>query len=74
MKSKRLAIVIIHNVCAGKIPLNSLDYTLESMYQLSDDENYRNKIKEILVVRKQKGKKDNYYNPIRKDFGGKFLC
>lgn len=71
-KSKRLAMVIIHNVCNGKIPLNSRDYTLESMRRLSNDENYRSKIKEILRVRKQKGKKDNYYNPGRKDSGGRF--
>lgn len=74
IKSKRLAMVIVHNVCNDKIPLNSRDYTLESMYRLSDNENYRKKIKEILEVRKQKGKKDNYYNPGRKDSGGKFLC
>lgn len=68
MKSKRLAIVIIHNVCAGKIPLNSLDYTLESMYRLSNDEIYKMKIKEILDCRKQKGKPQNYYNPHLKKF------
>lgn len=68
MKSKRLAIVTIHNVCAGKIPLNSRDYTLESMYRLSDDETYKMKIKEILDCRKQKGKRQNYYNPHLKKF------
>lgn len=68
MKSKRLAIVIIHNVCAGKIPLNSLDYTLESMYRLSNDETYKMKIKEILDCRKQKGKRKNYYNSHLKKF------
>lgn len=73
MKSKRLAIAVIRNVCTGKIPLNSRDYTLMSMYRLSDNEDYRNKIKEILEVRQRKGKKDNYYNPGRKDSGGKFL-
>lgn len=73
MNSKRLAIVIIHNVCSGKIPLNSHNYTLKSMYRLSNDEKYRAKINEILEVRKQKGKKDYYYNPGRKHSGGKFL-
>lgn len=72
MNSKKLAITVIHNVCSGKIPLYSRNYTLESMYRLSDDENYRDKIKDILEVRKQKGKKDNYYNPGRKHSGGKF--
>ena len=70
--SKRLAKTIIHNVCYGKIPLNSRDYTLISMYRLSDDEKYRDKIQKILDTRKQKGKKDYYYNPGRKRSGGNF--
>lgn len=57
MKSKQLAKTVIHNVCYNKIPLNSRDYTLVSMYRLSDNENYRSKIQEILNTRKQKGKK-----------------
>ena len=72
MKSKQLAKTVINNVCNGKIPLNSRNYTLISMYRLSNDENYRNKIQEILNTRKQKGKKDYYYNPGRKRSGGKF--
>lgn len=72
MKSKQLAKTVIHNVCYGKIPLNSRDYTLISMYRLSNDEKYRSKIQEILDTRKQKGKKDNYYNPSRKHSGGNF--
>lgn len=74
MNSRKLAMIVIHNVCLGKIPLNSCNYTLESMYRLSDDEGYRNKIKAILEVRKQKSKKEKYYNPGRKASGGKFLC
>lgn len=65
MKSKQLAKTVIHNVCYGKIPLNSRDYTLISMYRLSNDEKYRSKIQETLDTRKQKGKKDNYCNPSR---------
>lgn len=72
MNSKKLAFTVIHNVCSGKIPLYSRNYTLVSMYRLSNDEKYRAKIKDILEVRKQKGKKDNYYNPGRKHSGGKF--
>ena len=72
MKSRRLAKTVIHNVCYGKIPLNSRDYTLISMYRLSDNEKYRSKIQEILETRKQKGKKNNYYNPSRKHSGGNF--
>jgi len=72
MKSKQLAKTVIHNVCYGKIPLNSRDYTLISMYRLSNDEKYCSKIQEILDTRKQKGKKNNYYNPSRKHSGGNF--
>lgn len=72
MKSRRLAKTVIHNVCYGKIPLNSRDYTLISMCRLSDNEKYRSKIQEILDTRKQKGKKDYYYNPGRKRSGGNF--
>ena len=69
MPSKRLAKTVINNVCYGKIPLNSRNYTLISMYRLSNDKEYREKIQEILDTRKQKGKKDNYFNPSRKYSG-----
>ena len=72
MKSKQLAKTVIHNICYGKIPLNSRDYTLISMYRLSNNEKYRDKIHEILNTRRQKGKKDYYYNPTRKRFGVNF--
>lgn len=72
MLSKRLAKTVIHNVCYGKIPLNSRNYTLISMYRLSNDEEYRGKIQEILDTRKQKGKKNDYYNPNRKHSSGNF--
>ena len=72
MLSKRLAKTVIYNVCYGKIPLNSRNYTLISMYRLSDNKEYRDKIQEILDTRKQKGKKNNYYNPSRKRSGGNF--
>lgn len=71
-KSKKLAKTVIHNVCYDKIPLNSRNYTLISIYRLSNDEKYRKKIQKILDTRKQKGKKDDYYNPNRKRSGGKF--
>lgn len=72
MKSKQLAKTVINNVCTGKIPLNSRNYTLISMYRLSNDEKYCEKIQKILDTRKQKGKKDYYYNPCRKRSGGNF--
>lgn len=72
MLSKRLTKTVIHNLCYNKIPLNSRNYTLISMYRLSNDEKYCEKIQKILDTRKQKGKKDYYYNPGRKYSGGNF--
>ena len=67
--SKQLAETIINNVCSEKIPLHSHSRTLESMKRLSDNEKYIKKIEEILEVRKQKGRKQNYFNPgIKKSF------
>ena len=67
--SKKLAETIINNVCSEKIPLHSHSRTLESMKRLSDNEKYIRKINEILEVRKQKGRKQNYFNPgIKKSF------
>ena len=69
VKSKHLAETIINNVCSEKIPLHSHSRTLESMKRLSDNEKYIRKINEILEVRKQKGRKQNYFNPgIKKSF------
>ena len=69
VKSKHLAETIINNVCSEKIALHSHSRTLESMKRLSDNEKYIKKIEEILEVRKQKGRKQNYFNPgIKKSF------
>ena len=69
VKSKKLAETIINNVCGEKIPLHSHSRTLESMKRLSCNEKYIKKIEEILEVRKQKGRKQNYFNPgIKKSF------
>ena len=67
--SKKLAETIINNVCSEKIPLHSHSRALESMKRLSDNEKYIKKIEDILEVRKQKGRKQNYFNPgIKKSF------
>ena len=63
IRNKKLAETIINNVCSEKIPLHSHSRTLESMKRLSDNEKYIKKIEEILEVRKQKGRKQNYFNP-----------
>ena len=68
-KSKHLAETIINTVCSGKIPLHSHSRTLVSMKRLSDNMVYVAKIDELLMVRKQKGRKQTYYNPaIKKSF------
>ena len=67
--SKKLAETIINNVCSEKIPLHSHSRTLESMLRLSNNDKYIKKIKEILEVREQKGRKQIYHNPgIKKSF------
>ena len=67
LKSCKLANIIIHNVCNEKIPLNTSDYALESMYRLSNDEKYCDKIQQLLDTRKSKSKKF-YMNPHKKKF------
>ena len=67
--SRKLAETIINNVCSEKIPLHSHSRTLVSMKRLSNSQQYIKKIDELLTVRKQKGKKQSYYNPtIKKSF------
>lgn len=67
--SKHLAETIINNVCSEKIPLHSHSRIFESMKRLSCNEKYIKKIDDILEVRKQKGRKQNYFNPgIKKSF------
>jgi hypothetical protein len=65
LHSRRLAKVIIQNVCNEKIPLNSHTRTLECMSRLTMNEKYKNKIEELLSVRRNKSKQ-NYFNPVKK--------
>ena len=68
-KSRKLAEIIISNVCSVKIPLLSHSRTLISMKRLSNNKQYISKIDELLNVRMQKGRKQSYYNPgIKKSF------
>ena len=69
VKSRKLAETIIANVCSEKIPLHSHSRTLVSMARLSNDEKFIKKVNELLAIREQKGKKQNYFNPsIKKSF------
>lgn len=69
VKSKKLAETIIKNVCSEKIPLHSHSRTLVCMKRLSDNNEYIKKIDELLSIREQKGRKQDYFNPnIKKSF------
>lgn len=62
-KSKRIAQLIIKNVCNGKIPCDSSIRILQSMMRLTCNEEYREKIVELIQTKKHNGKKQDYYNP-----------
>jgi hypothetical protein len=60
---------LIDNVVAKKTPKRCGFYFITSHIRLSDDETYINRLKDYIEVKKQKGKKQNYFNPHRKNFG-----
>ena len=66
LKSRSACDTVIHNVINKKIPKNVGNYYLTSLIRLSDDTKYISKIEELINVRKQKGKKQNYFNPHKK--------
>ena len=63
LKSFKSAKDAIRFVKLKKIPKRVRGYYLMTLFRLSDDPVYREKIKQLIIVREQKGKKDNYYNP-----------
>jgi hypothetical protein len=56
----------IKYVTDKKIPRNTGTYYLESLVRLSDNKLYINKVYELINIRKTKGKKQLYFNPIKK--------
>lgn len=44
------------------IPKRSSQRNLQSLIRISDDKEYKEKVQQLYEVRKQKGKKQNYYN------------
>lgn len=66
LKSKSACESVINNVVNKKIPKNVGEYYLTSLIRLSSDDTYKNKIQELIDVRKSKGKKQNYFNPHKK--------
>lgn len=57
---------VISSVMQRKIPRNTSIYILKSLIRLSNDESYINKVQELIDVRMQKGRKQMYFNPIKK--------
>ena len=49
-------------VIKKKVPKSTDEYYLVSLIRLSEDSNYIDKIYELINTRKNKGKKDKYYN------------
>ncbi|CAH2211852.1 hypothetical protein [Tepidibacter aestuarii] len=57
--SAKMAIDLVVN---KKIPKSTNFYYLTSLIRISQDEDYINKIEELIETRKSKGKKKSYYN------------
>lgn len=66
LKSKSACNTVIQNVISKKIPKNVGNYYLTSLIRLSDDEKYISKIEELINTRKNKGRKQDYFNPHKK--------
>lgn len=62
LKSQRMGMTIIDNVIKGKIPKTHNNYLLRSHMRIAEDQEYINKIEQLIAVRKQKGKKRSYIN------------
>ena len=62
LKHFEAAKTAIDLVINKKIPRSTHSYYLTSLIRLSVDDNYIDKINELIEVRVQKGKKDKYYH------------
>lgn len=62
LKHFEAAKTAIDLVIRKKIPKSTQEYYLMSLIRLSEDDCYKNKIKELIQLRTKKGKKDKYYN------------
>lgn len=67
LSSKSACYNAINYVLSRKIPKRTGNYYLTSLARLSDDEIYISKINQLIDTRLKKGKKLNYYNPIKKN-------
>lgn len=66
LESFKMCYFVIDSVTSKKLQYKSSKWIINSLIRLSDDEEYINKLKGVLQVRQQKGKKQNYFNPIKK--------
>ena len=60
LKSYKASKTAIDLVINRKIPKSTNFYYLESLIRISEDKNYIKKLRELIEVRKSKGKKDKY--------------
>ena len=67
IKSKGFCKKLIDYVVGKKVPTRVSNYVLESCIRLSTDENYIQKVTELLDVKRSKSKQF-YYNPHKKSF------
>lgn len=66
LRSIKSAKDAIYFVEGKKIPKSSRNYYLVTLQRISDDVGYVDKIQELIDVRTQKGKKQQYFNPNKK--------
>lgn len=66
LKSLSVCNSVISNVVNQKIPRDSSIYILKSLIRLSNDEKYIGKVQELITTKERKGKKQFYFNPIKK--------
>jgi hypothetical protein len=56
---------VVDDVLAKKLPMKRCKWYIVSMIRLTDDEDYKAKLQEILTTREQRGKKEKYVNNLK---------
>jgi hypothetical protein len=64
LKSYKIAKYLIHLAASKQINNGLRPYFIRSLIRISDDRNYIAKLEDLLVVKRNKGKKMNYRNKI----------
>lgn len=65
LESKRACFNVVDDVLAKKLPMKRCKWYIVSMIRLTDDEDYKAKLQEILTTREQRGKKEKYVNNLK---------